>query len=95
MKECTDVFAGVGIMILTTKSFFWFSILANFGFFVAFLVPLLMKNYDDASMTVCDEDYRSRAETLSTWACITNLVALLSLVLFTLFAKGGVLSVTG
>ena len=95
MRECTDVFAGVAIMVLTTKTFFWASVLANSGFFIAFLIPLVVTKYDGGSTKTCDEDYRYEAMTLCLWACITNCVALVSLLLFTMFAKGGVASVTG
>ena len=95
MKECTDVFAGIAIMVLTTKTFFWVSILANSLFFLAFIVPLIVTRYDEDSKVSCDEDYRYKALALCSWACITNLVALASLLLFTLFAKGGIPSVTG
>ena len=41
VKECKNVLAGVAIMIISVKSLFWISIIANTGFFVALSIELL------------------------------------------------------
>ena len=42
----TNVFAGVGIMLITFKGFFWMSVLANKAFFIAFVVGLILLRND-------------------------------------------------
>ena len=47
----TNVFASVGVMLITVKCFFWLSILANTAFFLAFLVGLILFRNDDSQLT--------------------------------------------
>ena len=62
MREMSSVFAGVGCMALTGKSFYWITLLANTIFFFAFLAPLTFyRDSEQEKLTkiACDQETQS------------------------------------
>ena len=109
MKEMSNIFAGIGAIIFTSKLFYYFSNTFNslFTITLAFtmLQPFIFKEENDDSSSSssvwenllghCPQSVKSTTKTIAIWTMLTCLVSALSLISFSRFAKGSTLSVAG
>ena len=95
MKEMKNVFAGVGLMVITGKSFYYLSLVTNSLFFFTFLFCLVIYSDDSEKVIACEESVRDQTKSLGIWAMVTSIVAITSLICFTQFQKGQTISVVG
>ena len=80
MREMSNVFGGVAVMVFTGKSYFWLSILTNALFSIAFTIGLALGSNAKGE---CSSDTTKQTQTVTIWALCTAIVALGSLLLFT------------
>ena len=85
MREMTNVFAGVGLMVITGRTFYYLSLVANTIFFFAFFFSLVLtsdNSNSDSKNTPCTDNEESTKK-YGTWAMVVAFIAATSLICFT------------
>ena len=93
MREMSNIFAGIGTMIITSKYFYRISNVINTLLFIVFAFSLT--SFKDNDRNLCPDSVEDRTKSFAVWAMLTCLVSTISLFSFAHFAKGSTMSVTG
>ena len=96
MREMSDIFAGIGTIILTSNCFYLLSNIFNTVVFLACAFALIPFTQDASEVkTLCPKSVQNQTYNLAMWTMFTALIAVASLLSFVRFSKGSTLSVTG